>query len=463
MKVMRSGTANRNFVEFAQVWASISRALARTMHTMHDITPLEISSFIELNDSNLECYEVLYKQLHSQPELSHQEFTTAKTVASKLRTVPGMEVYENIGGTGVAAVLRNGPGKTVLLRSELDALPILEETNLPYASKKTMRDESDGVVKAVMHACGHDLHIVCLLAAIDTLAKTKHFWTGTLVAVFQPGEELGNGAQRMIDGGLYDMVPIPDVLMAQHVVAKRAGRIGMRSGVMMAASDSLRLTFRGRGGHSSMPDRTIDPVIMAASTVMRLQTIVSRQISPSQEFAIVTVGSLNTGQAANIIPQKAEMQINVRTTNIDTRRQVLASIDRIAKAESNASGAEQVPLIETITTFPITENDKQTTEKLQDTFKAIFSDEFDPMWPRSNASEDFTNLGAAVGKPCCFWFFGGIDGNTWDDAEKKGRLSQDIPVNHSPFFAPSVQPTLKIGRNAMIAGALTFLSKRTNK
>ncbi|KAJ6143897.1 Amidohydrolase [Penicillium samsonianum] len=427
---------------------------------MEAFQPTQISSLIGLNVSDLEDYEALYKKLHSHPELSHQEFTTANIVAEKLRTVPNLEVYDNIGGTGIAAVLRNGPGKTVLLRSELDALPILEETHLPFASKKTMLDESDGVVKPVMHACGHDMHMVCLLAALDTLVTTKHIWTGTLVIVFQPAEELGEGAQRMIDGGLYDLVPIPDVLMAQHVVAKPVGRIGMRPGVMLAGSDSLKLTFRGRGGHASMPDRAIDPVVMAASTVMRLQTIVSRQISPSQEFAIVTVGSLNTGQAANIIPQKAEMQVNIRTAHSYTRKKVLASIERIAKAESSASGADEEPLIEAITNFPITENDKITTERLSDTFEAVFSNGFDPDWPRSNASEDFTKLGLAVGKPCCFWFLGCIDSNTWDEAEKKGRVSQDIPVNHSSSFAPAIQPTLTIGRNAMIAGALTFLSKR---
>lgn len=426
---------------------------------MDDITPLQISRLIELDDSDLEDYELLYKQLHANPELSHQEFATAKSVASKLRSIPGLEVYENIGGAGVAAVLRNGSGRTVLLRSELDALPILEETHLPFASKKTMRDESDGILKPVMHACGHDMHIVCLLAAVSTLVAIKHTWAGTLVVVFQPAEETGEGAQRMIDGGLYDVVPIPDVLLAQHVVAKRVGSIGMRSGAMLAASDSLKLTFRGRGGHASMPDRTIDPIVMAASTVMRLQTIVSRQINPSQGFAIVTVGSLNAGQTANIIPQTAEMKINVRTADLDTRRKVLTSIERIAQAESHASGADQSPLLETISKFPVTVNDTATTEKLQDTFRAIFSDNFDPMWPRSNASEDFTNLGAAVGKPCCFWFFGCIDSKTWDDAEKKGRLSQDIPVNHSPSFTPATQPTLKIGRKAMVAGALTFLSK----
>ncbi|KAJ5154989.1 Amidohydrolase [Penicillium coprophilum] len=429
---------------------------------MDEFRPLQISNLIGLNDLDVKEYEALYKELHSHPELSHQEFTTAKTIAERLRTFPDLEVYENIGGTGVAGVLRNGPGKTVLLRSELDALPIFEETYLPFASKKTMRDESDGVVKPVMHACGHDMHMVCLLAALDTLVAIKHIWAGTLVIVFQPAEELGEGAQRMIEGGLYDLVPIPDVLMAQHVVAKPVGCIGMRPGVMLAGSDSLKLTFHGRGGHASMPDRAIDPVVMVASTVMRLQTIVSRQISPSQEFAIVTVGSLNAGQAANIIPQKAEMQVNIRTAHSETRKKVLASIERIAKAESNASGAEEEPLIETITNFPITENDETTTERLQGTFGAVFSDGFDPEWPRSNASEDFTKLGLAVGKPCCFWFLGCIDSKTWDKAEKHGRVSQDIPVNHSSSFAPAIQPTLKIGRNAMVAGALTFLSNRNN-
>ncbi|KAF7719261.1 Amidohydrolase family protein [Penicillium ucsense] len=420
-------------------------------------TPLEILYFVEEGNSNLENYESLYKQLHSNPELSHQEFSTARMIAAKLRTFPGLKVYEKIGGTGVAAVLHNGPGKTVLLRSEMDALPIMEETNLPYSSKKTARDEGDGLTKPVMHACGHDIHMACLLAAIDDLVKRRQCWSGTLVAVFQPAEERGEGAKRMVDGGLYDLVPIPDVLLAQHVVGKKAGIIGMRTGVMMSAADSIKLTFRGKGGHASMPETTIDPVIMAASTIMRLQTIVSRQISPSQDFAVVTVGKLSAGHAPNIIPQQAEMQINVRTADENTREKVLNSIGKIARAESMASGAEEEPLIETMTRFPLTRNDTTTTENVQKTFEAVFAGELDANWPRSNASEDFTDLGTVVGKPCCFWFFGGIDKDTWD--ERKGRTTQDIPDNHSPLFAPAIQPTLTIGRNALIAGALTFLSK----
>lgn len=420
---------------------------------MSEFTAADIDQFIN-SSSNIDYkpYEEFYKHLHSNPELSHKEWATAKTVASKLRDIAGCEVHENIGTTGVAAVLRNGSGKTVLLRSELDALPVLEKTGLAYSSKVTE--------KPIMHACGHDMHMTCLMAAVYTLAASRNQWSGTLVIIFQPAEELGNGAQTMVDGGLYDKVPVPDVLLAQHVVANRVGTLGMRVGTMMASSNSLKVTFHGRGGHASMPDRTIDPVIMAASTAVRLQTIVSRQISPSEEFAVVTVGSLNAGDTANIIPAKAEMQINIRTAAEETRGKVLRSIERIVRAESNASGAEQDPVLDTIAKFPITENDKTTTEKLQGTFQSLFSQGFNPNWPRSNASEDFTDLGKAVGKPCCFWFFGGVDSKTWDTAKEKGRMAEDIPVNHSPFFAPTIQPTMKTGTEAMVAGALTFLSKR---
>ena len=401
-------------------------------------------------------YEELRAYLHSHPELSEQESNTAATIASRLRDLHAYEIHEHIGGHGLAAVLKNGQGKTVLLRADFDALPVLEQTGLPYASKATMKDY-DGIIKPVMHACGHDIHVTCLLAAAEMLVKMRDAWKGTLLLVFQPAEERGSGAKSMVDEGLYEKVPVPDIVFGQHVMANRAGVIGCRVGTMMAASDSRKITMYGRGGHASMPNRTIDPVVMAASTVMRLQTVVSRETDPS-DMAVVTVGSMQAGQTENVIASNAELLVNVRTIDLETRRKVLASIERIVKAESDASGAESPPSIVTTSSFPATVNDDAITAKLQHSFGLFFGSDFDSDMPRTNGSEDFSYLGTSIGKPCCFWLIGGTDPEKWDDAEKKGRLTEDIPVNHSPFFAPVMQPTLRVGMDAMALAAMTFLT-----
>lgn len=243
-----------------------------------------ISELATKHRPELTKYEDLYKHFHANPELSNQEKETAARCVSELKSISSdFEIKTGIGGHGIAAILRNGSGKIVLLRADFDALPIEERTGLPYASKKRMTD-ADGVDKPVMHACGHDMHISCILGAAEALYSARESWSGTLIFAFQPAEERGTGAQAMIDDGLYDPkrhnVPIPDIVLGAHVMPHRAGVIGTRRGLIMSAADSMRVTLHGRGGHASMPHRLVDPVIMAASTVMRLQTIVSREVDP---------------------------------------------------------------------------------------------------------------------------------------------------------------------------------------
>jgi amidohydrolase len=244
-----------------------------------------ISEIATKHRPELNKYEDLYKHFHANPELSNQEKETAARCVSELRAISGdFDIKTGIGGHGIAAILRNGgKGPTVLLRADFDALPIEERTGLAYASKKRMRD-ADGVDKPVMHACGHDMHISCLLGAAEALVSAREEWAGTLVLIFQPAEERGTGAQAMVDDGLYDPerhgVPVPDIVLGAHVMPHRAGVIGTRRGLLMSAADSMRVTLHGRGGHASMPHRLVDPVVMAASTVMRLQTIVSREVDP---------------------------------------------------------------------------------------------------------------------------------------------------------------------------------------
>ena len=402
-------------------------------------------------------YETLYKHFHSHPELSVQEYETANAVAKHLRDLNAYHVQTNIGGTGVVGVLENGSGKVILLRADMDALPVKEETGLDYASTVTVKDESDGDIKPVMHACGHDMHMTCLLAAAEHLAKVKNHWKGTLIVLFQPNEERGGGAKAMVDDGLYDKVPVPDYVLGQHVMALRAGTVGSKVGTIMASSNRFKITLFGRGGHGSMPHRTIDPAVLAANVVVRLQTIVSREVDPS-DMAVVTVASLQAGQTENIIADKAVIKVDVRTVNEATKERVIAAVRRIIKAECDASGSPREPVIEEITAFPLTVND----EALANTVAASFQDRFhsfEPDTDRTNASEDVTILATSKDRPSLYWFLGGVSHQQWDQAEKDGTTHQSIPVNHSPFFAPVIQPTLKVGVEALSLAALTMFSQ----
>lgn len=429
----------------------------------------------------LSPYESLYRHIHAHPELSLQEKATAELVRSHLSSLPSspFEIHSNIGGCGLAGVFRNqvdkgrsaerggedkeeeenvDEGMTVLLRADMDALPVEEKTGLEYASEVVMRDVADGMSKKVMHACGHDMHITCLLAAAERLVQMRERWRGTLVVVFQPNEERGGGAQGMVDDGLYDKVPVPDVVLGQHVVPRRTGTLSSRVGLVMAGSDSHRIRLYGRGGHGSMPHKTIDPVVMAASVVVRLQTIVSREVDPS-DMAVVTVGSLQAGQVENIIADFADIKVNVRSLNSETREKVLAAIRRIVKAESDASGAPREPEITQICRFPVSINDEKATQRLAASFGEYFGpDVFDPAAPRMNFSEDYSILGTCRDRPCSFWFFGGTDAQVLDEATRRGTVDQDVPVNHSPFFAPVIQPTMQRGVDAMTLAALTFFA-----
>lgn len=417
-----------------------------------------ISGLIMDNHHDLSFYESLYKDLHQHPELSLQEKQTASKIAQQLRSFEGVKVYTGIGGHGVVGVLENGPGKTVMLRADTDALPVEEKTGLEYASKVKMVDVEDGVEKSVMHACGHDMHIVCLLAATEVLSKDRKTWQGTLVALFQPCEERAGGARAMVEDGLYDKIPVPDVVLGQHVQPLKAGTFGTRRGLIASAADSFRVTLYGRGGHASQPQHTIDPVRMAASVVVRLQTIVSREVPPP-EATVVTVACIQAGMTENVIPDEATLKLNVRTVNSKTRERVLSSVKKIITSECEASNAPKAPSIQPTSVFPFTVNDLAVTESLERSFTAKFgTDRYSADIQPLGGSEDFSILATSKGVPYCFWTFGGTDPHLFEEAERKGTVTEDIPINHSPFFAPVIQPTLATGVDALITGALTFLS-----
>ena len=396
----------------------------------------------------------LYRDLHRHPELSLEEHRTAQLVADALRPL-GFDVTEHVGGTGVVGLMRNGEGPVVMLRADFDALPVEERTGLPYASTVLARGADGGEVP-VMHACGHDMHATCLVGAAAVLARTQDTWSGTLLVVFQPAEELARGATDMINDGLFRRFPVPSIVLGQHVGPLPAGMIGYGSGPLMAAADSVTVTLHGRGGHGSRPEASVDPVLMAANVVTRLQGVVAREVSPA-EAAVVTVGRLQAGTKDNIIPDTAELGINIRTYSTQTRDLVRAAVERIITAESTASAAPCAPEITWLTSAPLLISDPAATETTVAAFRDHFGDQRLLPMPLVTASEDIGNFGAAAGVPTVFWFWGGIDTKTVLDALAEGRLDS-LPGNHSPHFAPLIEPTLTTGVQALTVAARTWLT-----
>ena len=401
-----------------------------------------------------EWQEDFYRDLHRHPELSHQEHETARKVAARL-TDFGYDVHDGIGGTGVVGVLANGDGPRVLMRADMDALPVQEATGLPYTSTVTATD-ADGTEVPVMHACGHDVHVACLLGAAELLAGSTDQWSGTAVLLFQPAEELGDGARAMVEDKLAELVGTPDVALAQHVLAFPSGRLGTHAGPFLSAADSMRITVHGRGAHGSMPQAAVDPVVLAAMIVIRLQTIVARELTPG-EFAVVTVGSVQAGTKSNVIGDHAVIELNIRSYSTQTRETILNSIRRIVTAECQASDSPKEPEFELYDQFPLTDNDERTTDRVERAFRDHFGDDASTL-PRQTASEDFSDIPTALGVPYTYWGIGGTDPDAYQAAETAGRIAQDIPVNHSAAFAPQLQPTLDVGTTALVVAALAWLS-----
>jgi hippurate hydrolase len=389
----------------------------------------------------------VYKDIHAHPELSMQERRTADIAAAWLRK-QGYKVTERVGVTGVVGVLRNGKGPTVLLRADMDALPIQESTGLAYASKKTGIDRF-GQATSIAHSCGHDLHVTWLMGVTRILAENREKWHGTILAVFQPGEETGQGARAMIEDGMVKRFPKPDVTLAQHVMPLSAGQIGWRVGTILSAGDSLEVTMFGRGAHGSMPQKSIDPVVMSASAVMRLQTVVSREVAMT-DSAVVTVGTLRAGINENIIPDQALLRLNVRTFKEEVRTRVLSAIRRIVTAEASASGATKPPEFSVLSEFPLTRNDEAATRKVVGAIEARLGKDRVGEIPPATASEDFGLFGTAWNAPSVFWVVGGIDPVLYAKAQKAGKLDT-LPANHAPNFAPVLDPTLQTGIEAMLA------------
>jgi amidohydrolase len=387
----------------------------------------------------------LYLDLHQNPELSSHETQTAEKLATHLRSL-GYTVTEHVGGTGVVAVLKNGPGPTVMLRTELDALPVEEKTGLPYASKVRTKDDSGRDV-AVMHACGHDVHMASLFGTAALMARDKNSWHGTLVLIGQPAEETISGAKKMIEDGVMTRFPKPDFALALHVGNQLpAGKIGVGPGYRFSNADSLRITVYGKGGHGSMPNTTIDPILIASRIIVTLQSIVSREVKPG-EVAVVTVGYIQAGTKNNIIPDQAEIGLTVRSYKPEVRKLMLASIERMVKAEANAAGAPREPRIEHYEATDAVYNDPALAPRMQHVLESALGKDNVVIEDPGMASEDFSFF-TAQGVPSFYFSLGGADPAKYANAKTAGT---NLPSNHSSLFAPDADPALHTGIEAEVA------------
>lgn len=402
---------------------------------------LDTRLFDAIDETN-EWQEPLYRHLHANPELSMQEFETLAEITRRLDEY-GYTTHQ-IGG-GVVGVLANGDGPTVLFRADFDALPVKEDTGLEYASTRAMVDRA-GVMQPVMHACGHDFHITAALGAAKILSDNTDAWAGTYLALFQPGEETAEGAQAMVDAGITDQIPTPDVALGQHVMGLAAGQVQIAPGAIMSTATSMKVTVHGKGSHGSMPHLSIDPIVLAAAIVTRIQTVVAREIPPS-EFGVVTVGALHAGSKSNIIPADATMLINFRAYSPETLTTLVEAVQRIVRAECEAARSPKAPEFSLSDRFPLTENDHGVAEKLRAAFAARLGRDRVSEMPPSTGSEDFSLVPRAFGTPYCFWVWGGF--------EEGG----EVYANHNPKFAPVLQPTLRTGTETALTAALTFLGR----
>src|SRR5215510_3906791 len=419
-----------------------------------------------LIDRELPQLVATYKMLHAAPELSHYEIKTSAFVAAQLRSF-GYTVTEHIGkydrpewkGYGVVAMMKNGDGPTILVRTDLDALPVEEKTGLPYASSVKTKNDS-GQEVGVMHACGHDVHITSLLGSAKMLSQLKEEWRGTLILIGQPAEETIDGAKAMLAGGLYSMVPKPDFAIALHDNADlEAGKVAYCPGFALANSTSVEITIRGLGGHGSKPEATKDPIVVAAQTILALQTIVSRENSPLDP-AVVTVGSIHGGAKSNIIPDEVKLLLTVRSYKEEVRQHIISSIERIAKGAAMAAGVpeDRAPIVKVSDTevTPATYNDPKLTERLAGVFQRTLGGNNVVQWPPIMGSEDFGRFSLDNTIPSCMFWLGAVEPAKVEAARKSGK---PLPSLHSSLFQPLPEPTLRTGVKAMTAAVLELTKK----
>jgi hippurate hydrolase len=392
--------------------------------------------------------DALYKDIHQHPELGMQETQTAAKLAKEMRAL-GFEVTEHFGGTGIVAIYRNGPGPTVMVRTELDALPMEEKTGLPYASHVVA--DYHGKPTPVDHSCGHDIHMAAWVGAAQALVAMKSQWRGTLMFIGQPAEETTEGARAMIAAGLFQKFGKPDVGFAQHVGPEPTATLTYRAGIYNTASDSLEIVFKGRGAHGSTPDVSIDPVVEAARFVEAVQTVISREKDPNA-FGVISIGSVQAGSAPNIIPDQALVRGTIRTRDEAVRQKLLEGIRRTANGVAALSGAP-APDVQLIPGGKLLINDAGVTAKTEKVFKAAFGDRAKFQPAPGNPSEDYSEF-IVAGVPSLFWSIGGLDPAVIAEAKAKGV---PVPANHTPQFAPTPEPTIRFGVEAMTLAVLNVM------
>jgi hippurate hydrolase len=400
--------------------------------------------------------EAFYKDLHSHPELSLQEHRTSARLAKELAKL-GFKVTAKFGATGVVGVLENGKGPTVLVRTDMDALPVTEQTGLPYASKVRVRDKNDNEV-GVMHACGHDMHMTCWVGTARILAALKERWQGTLIFIAQPAEEIGTGARLMLQAGLFKKFPKPDYCLALHCDATRPhGTVGYTEGLALANVDSVDITVKGKGGHGASPHSTVDPIVLAARIVLDLQTLVSRETNPTDP-AVVTVGSIHGGSKHNIIPSEVKLQLTVRSTKDKVRKHLLDGIKRIAEGCAKAANAPApvVKLDESEYT-PALYNEPALTKRIVGVFKEALGAEKVAERPAVMGGEDFSRYGRKTGIPIFLFWLGTVAPEKVAEAAKEGATP--LPSLHSPLYAPVPEPSLRTGVTAMSLAVLDLVGK----
>jgi amidohydrolase len=409
-------------------------------------------------DKHYSSLEKLYTHLHANPELSQKEEKTSATMSYELKNL-GFEVFENIGGFGVAGVLKNGSGPTVLIRTDIDALPIEEKTNLSYSSKVKSVNASGADVN-VMHACGHDIHMTVFVGTARALVENKKAWQGTLVMIAQPSEENGIGARAMLNDKLYDKVPYPDFALALHNHAgMKAGTIGYSAGPFMASVDMMDITVYGKGGHGAAPHQTVDPIVLSAQMILAFQTIVSREIDPLQS-AVITVGSIHGGTVYNIIPDQVKMQLTLRSYSDEVRKQVIASIQNKSKFLALQAGVPEnrLPEITWNDSAPATVNDKEFTMRLVDVYKQVFKTENVQEMQPSMIGEDFSRFAREKKAiPYSMFWLGTVDPLVFEKSKSDGT---PLPSLHSSTFQPLPKPSISTGIMAMTLGALDILGKK---
>ena len=430
-------------------------ALAALLATAAQAAPLNAPATLKAVDAQLDrdypALEALYKDIHAHPELGFQEVRTAAKLAAQMRAL-GFTVTEGVGRTGVVAVLKNGQGPKVLIRTELDGLPMQEKTGLPYASQDQATWHDEKVF--VAHSCGHDIHMAAWIGAARQLVAMKARWKGTLVFVAQPSEETVGGARAMLADGLWDKVGgKPDYGFALHVGPGAAGEVYYKAGVLTSTSDGLDITFNGRGGHGSMPAATIDPVLMAARFTVDVQSVISREKDPAA-FGVVTVGSIQAGSAGNIIPDKARVRGTIRTQDDAVRERILAGVQRTVKAVVDMAGAPPAD-VKIAPGGKMVVNDQDLTDRTGAVFKAAFGARAVAETKPGSASEDYSEF-ILAGVPSIYFGIGGHDPAEIAKARAEGR---PLPVNHSPFFAPKPEPAIRTGVEAMTLAVLGVMGK----